>query len=419
MKTDIFQSCGHCWVFQISWHIECSTFPASSFRIWKSSTGIPSPPLTLFIVMPPKAHLTLHSRMTSSSRVITPSWLSELWRSFLYSSSVHSCHLFLIFSASVRSIPFLSFIEPIFAWNLPLASLIFLTRSLVFSILLFSSISLHWSLRKAFLSLLAILWNSAFRWEYLSFPPLPFASLLFPAVCITLRLLYWQASSLPLVPPGELLLCLAFFKASEPQHKLQQQQAGLLQREGKETGRAASSLPASHHSSRLPLTSSPRPSPRPATILQAPLPLPNTAWTYDVLWGATQTRGTSIPGKSGYTGNTSHLLTGEITGTFRFVALHRYCMLLELDGLWQPCIEQGCRCHFSNSGCSLHASVPHFGNSHHISSIFILIRCVTGICDQWSLMLLLCASQVALVVKSPPANAGDVRDVGSIPGSER
>ena len=28
------------------------------------------------------------------------------------------------------------------------------------------------------------------------------------------------------------------------------------------------------------------------------------------------------------------------------------------------------------------------------------------------------ASQVALVVKIPPANAGDKRDVGSIPGSE-
>ena len=27
------------------------------------------------------------------------------------------------------------------------------------------------------------------------------------------------------------------------------------------------------------------------------------------------------------------------------------------------------------------------------------------------------ASEVALVVKNPPANAGDVRDVGSIPGS--
>ena len=26
MKTDLFQSCGHCWLFQICWHIECSTF---------------------------------------------------------------------------------------------------------------------------------------------------------------------------------------------------------------------------------------------------------------------------------------------------------------------------------------------------------------------------------------------------------
>ena len=33
MKTDPFQSCGHCCVFQICWHIECSTFTASSFRI--------------------------------------------------------------------------------------------------------------------------------------------------------------------------------------------------------------------------------------------------------------------------------------------------------------------------------------------------------------------------------------------------
>ena len=46
-----FQSCGHCWVFQIYWHIECSTFTASSFRIWNSSTGIPSHLLALFIVI--------------------------------------------------------------------------------------------------------------------------------------------------------------------------------------------------------------------------------------------------------------------------------------------------------------------------------------------------------------------------------
>ena len=38
MKTDLFQSCGHCWVFQICQHIECNTFKTSSFRIWNSST---------------------------------------------------------------------------------------------------------------------------------------------------------------------------------------------------------------------------------------------------------------------------------------------------------------------------------------------------------------------------------------------
>ena len=77
MKTDLFQSCGHCWVFQICWHIECSTFTASSSRIWNSSTGIPSPPLALFVVMLSKAHLISHSRMSGSRWVITPSWLSE------------------------------------------------------------------------------------------------------------------------------------------------------------------------------------------------------------------------------------------------------------------------------------------------------------------------------------------------------
>ena len=183
MKTDIFQSCSHCWVFQIYGHIECSTFTASSFRIWNSSTGILSHPLALFIVILPKGHLTLHSRMSGSRLMITPSWLSGSWRSFLYSSSVYSYHLFLISSASVRFIPFLSFVVPIFAWNVLVVSLIFLKRSLVFPILLFSSISLHWSLRKAFLSLLAILWNSAFKWVYLSFSPLLFTSLLYWAIC--------------------------------------------------------------------------------------------------------------------------------------------------------------------------------------------------------------------------------------------
>jgi len=110
VKTYLFQSCVHCWVFQICWHIVCSTFTASSFQIWNSSTGILSPPLALFQL--PKDHLTSHSRMSGSRWVIKPSCLSGSWRSFLYSSSIYCCHLFLISSASVRSLPFLSFIVP-------------------------------------------------------------------------------------------------------------------------------------------------------------------------------------------------------------------------------------------------------------------------------------------------------------------
>ena len=53
-------------------------FRASSFRIWNSSTGTPSPPLALFTVMFPKAHLSSHSRMSRSRWVITASWLSGL-----------------------------------------------------------------------------------------------------------------------------------------------------------------------------------------------------------------------------------------------------------------------------------------------------------------------------------------------------
>ena len=51
MKTDLFQSCGHCWIFQICCPIECSTFTASSYRILNSYTGIPSPPLALLLLM--------------------------------------------------------------------------------------------------------------------------------------------------------------------------------------------------------------------------------------------------------------------------------------------------------------------------------------------------------------------------------
>ena len=105
--TDFLWDWNENWPFTVLWPLLsfpnllaywCSTLTASSFRIWNSSAGIPLLPLALFVVMLLKAHLTSHSRMSDSRWMITPSWLSGLWRSFLYSSSVYSCHLFLISS---------------------------------------------------------------------------------------------------------------------------------------------------------------------------------------------------------------------------------------------------------------------------------------------------------------------------------
>ena len=83
MKTDLYQSCGHCWLFQICWHIWCSNLTTSSFRIWNSSARIPSTPLALFVVMLPKAHLNLHSRL-SGSRWVTTSLIIWVTKAFFY-----------------------------------------------------------------------------------------------------------------------------------------------------------------------------------------------------------------------------------------------------------------------------------------------------------------------------------------------
>jgi len=100
--------------------------------------------------MLPKAHLTSHSRMSGHHGYLGYKDL------FLYSSSVYSCHLFLISSASVRSRQFLSSIVPIFAWNVPLVSILFLKRDLssfpFYYFPLFLCID-HWG-RLSYLSLL-------------------------------------------------------------------------------------------------------------------------------------------------------------------------------------------------------------------------------------------------------------------------
>ena len=117
IKTDHFQSYGHCWVFQICWHIECSTFTASSFKILNSSAGIPSPPLSLFVVMLSKMHLKSHSRISALGE-----WSHHC--RYLGHEDLFCIVLLCILatSDSVRSILFLSFTVPISAWNVPLVS---------------------------------------------------------------------------------------------------------------------------------------------------------------------------------------------------------------------------------------------------------------------------------------------------------
>jgi len=128
--------------------------------------------------MLPRPHLTSHSRMSVSRWVTTPLWLSGSLRPFL-NSSVYSFHLFNLFYFCW----ILTVLVPILAWNVHLISPVFLKRSLVFPILLFSSISLHFSFKKAFLFFLAILWKVGFSWVYLSLSPLSLTSLLFSAIC--------------------------------------------------------------------------------------------------------------------------------------------------------------------------------------------------------------------------------------------
>ena len=92
-------------------------------------------------------------------------------------------HLFLISAVSTRSLPFLSLIVPIFGWKASLMFPIFLMRSLVVPLLLFPSIIKHCSLKRAFLSFLAIFWNSEFNQMYFSLSLLLFASLFQSAIC--------------------------------------------------------------------------------------------------------------------------------------------------------------------------------------------------------------------------------------------
>ena len=172
MRIDLFQSCDHCWVFQICCHTECNTLTASSFRVLSSSTGIPLHPLALLTAVLPKANLTSQCRMALGDR---PHTIIVIWFIKIFFCTILLCVLS-ISSELTRSLPLLSFIVLIFGWNVPLIFPIFLKRSLVFPLLLFSSSFMHCSLKKGFLSLPAILCNSTFSWMHLSLSPLLFTS---------------------------------------------------------------------------------------------------------------------------------------------------------------------------------------------------------------------------------------------------
>ena len=119
MKTDIFQSCGHCWVFQICWHIECNTLTTSYFSVWNSSTGIPSHPLALFIVILPKAHwLCIPGCLGLGEWSHHHGYLG--YEDLFCIDIVFFLPPLLNIFSFCWVIPFLSFIEPIFAWNVPL-----------------------------------------------------------------------------------------------------------------------------------------------------------------------------------------------------------------------------------------------------------------------------------------------------------
>ena len=59
------------------------------------------------------------------------------------------------------------------------------------------------------------------------------------------------------------------------------------------------------------------------------------------------------------------------SGRPRFIALPRYWV--SINWRFVATLHQAYWCHFSNSICSLHVSVSHFGNSHNISKFSLLL----------------------------------------------
>ena len=91
-------------VLHCRWILCCLSHQGNTMDSW-----LPLKIKLLPLILVHEVVLLLHFHAPLPASCGLPLWLSFFF--FFW----YSCHLFLIFSASVRSIPFLSFIEPIFA----------------------------------------------------------------------------------------------------------------------------------------------------------------------------------------------------------------------------------------------------------------------------------------------------------------
>jgi len=94
--------CFHCFPFYLPW----SDGTRAMILVFRMLSFKPTFSLSSFIFIK-RIFSSSHYRMSGSRWVTTPSWLSRS-RAFLYSTSVYSCHLFLISFAYASSLLFLS-----------------------------------------------------------------------------------------------------------------------------------------------------------------------------------------------------------------------------------------------------------------------------------------------------------------------
>ena len=165
MRIDLFKSWGHCWVFQICWHNECKTLMASSFRDLNSSPGISSHPLSLLTAVLLKAHFTPQNVwLWETNYSIVVIWFMKIFSIQFFCVFFPSLPDFSIFLVSTIFILYCAHLWAECSLNV---SNFPEKISSLSPFVVFFSIIKHCSLKKAFFSLLAVLWISAFNWMYL------------------------------------------------------------------------------------------------------------------------------------------------------------------------------------------------------------------------------------------------------------